>query len=102
VTSFFCYDSAFIKILSKSNDLNSIETFNNTYRYLDDLCSLDNSLFQTNITAIYHKELIFLQSKSSDDKATCLDLYIQIYNLHCTIKVYDKRDDFDFDNCQLS
>jgi len=36
----FCYKSEFMKNLSKSNDLNSIETFNNTYRYLDDLCSL--------------------------------------------------------------
>jgi len=79
---FFCYESAFIKTLLKSNDLNLIEKFNYTYRYLDDLCSLDNTLFQTNITAIYPKELILLQSNSSDDKATFLDLDIQIHNLH--------------------
>jgi len=63
--------------------------FNNTYRYLDDLCSLDNTLFQTYITAIYPKELILLQSNSSENKATFLDLDIQIHNLHCTIKIYD-------------
>ena len=57
----------------------------------ENLCSLDNTLFQTNITAIYPKEL--LQSNSSDGKATFLDLDIQIHNLHCTIKIYDKRDD---------
>ena len=56
----FCYESEFMKNLSRSNDLNLIEKFNNTYRYLDDLCSLDNTLFQTNITAIYPKELILL------------------------------------------
>ena len=66
----FCYESEFMKNFSKSNDLNLIEKFNNTYRYLDDLCSLDNTLFQTNITAIYPKDLILLQSNSSDDKAT--------------------------------
>jgi len=93
----FCYKSEFMKNFSKSNDLNLIKKFNNTYRYLDDLCSLDNTLFQTNITAIYPKELILLQSNSSDDKATFLDLDIRIHNLHCTIKIYDKRDDFDFD-----
>jgi len=49
-----------------------------------------------NITAIYTKELILLQSNSSNNKATFLDLDIQIHNLHCTIKNYDKRDDFDF------
>jgi len=80
-----------------SNDLNFIEKFNNTYRYLHDLCSLNNTLFQTNITAIYPKELILLQSNSNDNKATFLDLAIQIHNLLCTIKIYDKRDDFDFD-----
>jgi len=65
----FCYESEFMKKLSRSNDLNIIERFNNTYRYLDDLCSLDNTLFQTNI-AIYPKDLILLQSNSSDNKAT--------------------------------
>jgi len=89
-----CYESEFMKNLSKSNDLNLIEKFKNTYRYLDDLCLLDNTLFQTNITTIYPKELILLQSTSSGDKATFLDLDIQIHNLHCTIKIYDKRDDF--------
>jgi len=63
-----------MKNLSRSNDLNLIEKFNNTYRYLDDLCSPDNTLFQTNITAIYPNELILLQSNSSDNKATFLDL----------------------------
>jgi len=56
--------------------------------------SFFTTLFQTNITAIYPKELILLQSNSSDNKATFLDLDIQIHNLHCTIKIYDKRDVF--------
>jgi len=34
-----------MKNLSKSNDLNLIKKFNTSFRYLDDLCSLDNSLF---------------------------------------------------------
>ena len=32
----FCFESEFMKNLSKSNDLNVIEKFNNRYRYLDD------------------------------------------------------------------
>ena len=39
----FCYESEFIKNLSKSNEINLIETFNTSFRYLDDLCLLDNS-----------------------------------------------------------
>jgi len=92
----FCYESEFMKSLSKSNDLNLIEKFNTSFRYLDDLCSLDNSLFHTYIKNIYPKELILLQSNNSDDKATLSDIDVQINNLHCTIKIYDKRDDFDF------
>jgi len=38
--------------------------------------------------------LSLLQSSNSD-KATILDSDAQINNLHCTIKIYDKRDDFD-------
>ena len=52
----FCYESECMKTLAKSNGLNLIEKFNNTYRYLDDLCSLDNTSFQTDITNIYPKE----------------------------------------------
>jgi len=70
----FCYEIELKKNLSKSNDLNLIEKFNTSFRYLDDLCSLDNSLFQTYIKNIYPKELILLQSNDIDDKATVLDL----------------------------
>jgi len=59
-----------MKNLSKSNDLNLIEKFNTSFRYLDDLCSLDNSFFHTYSKNIYPKELILLQSNNSDDKAT--------------------------------
>jgi len=45
----------------------------------------------------YPKELTFLQSNSSDDKSTFIYLDTQIHNIHCTIRFYDKRDDFDFD-----
>jgi len=31
----FCYESKFMKNLSKSNDLNLIEMFNTTYMYLE-------------------------------------------------------------------
>ena len=43
------------------------------------------------------KKLNILQSKNRDDKATFLDLAIQIHNLHCTIKIYHKRHYFDFE-----
>ena len=63
-----------MKNLSKSNDLNLIEKFNNTYRYLDDLWSLDNTSFQTYITAIYPKEHIYLNSSDLQEYATKLKI----------------------------
>jgi len=92
----FCYESEYMKNLSKSNDFNLIEKLNTctSFRYLDDLCSLDNSSFHTYIKNIYPKELIFLQSNNSDDKATFLDLDVQINNIHCTIKIHKLRETF--------
>jgi len=51
----FCYESEFMKNLSKSNDLNLIEKFNTSFWYLDDLCSLNKSFFHTYIKNIYPK-----------------------------------------------
>ena len=39
---FFCYESDFVKSLSRENQADIIEAFNSTSRYLDDLLNTDN------------------------------------------------------------
>ena len=73
------------------------QTFNSTSRYLDDLLSNDNIYFDQMVDRIYPTELQLNRTNSSDTETPFLDLYLCISNGTISIKIYDKRDDFDFD-----
>ena len=47
---------------------------------------------------IYPSELQLNKANSSDTKAAFLDLHLSISNKNVSTKIYDKHDDFDFDN----
>ena len=49
------------------------------------------------VSQIYHSELQLNQANTSDTKAAFLDLYLTISNDIVSTKIYDKRDDFDFE-----
>ena len=49
------------------------------------------------VDRIYPTELQLNKANSSDTEAPCLDLNLCISNGTVSIKIYDKRDDFDFD-----
>ena len=78
----FCYERDFMKTLSSDNQAEIIKAFNLTSRYLDDLLNIDNPCFEAN---------------TSDTEAPFLDLHLSISNGFVSSKIYDKRDDFDFD-----
>ena len=71
--------------LSEDNQSNVIKAFNSTSQYLDDLLNIDNNFFDSMVNHIYPSELHFL------------DLHLSISNGFVKTKIYDKRDDFDFD-----
>ena len=89
----FCYERDFMKSLSRENQADIIEAFNSTSRYLDDLLNIDNIYFDQ----IYPTELQLNRANSSDTEASFLDLNLCISNGTVSTKIYDKRDDFDFD-----
>ena len=62
----FCYERAFMMSLSDNNQLDVIEAFNSTSRYLDDLLKIDNSYFEQMVSQIYPTELQVNMSDSSD------------------------------------
>ena len=64
-----------------------INAFNSTSRYLDDLLNTDN----------IHFELQLNKANASDTEAAFLDLNLSIHNDIVSTKIYDKRDDFNFD-----
>ena len=93
----FCYERDFMKTLSPENQADIIEAFNSTSRYLDDLLNIDNIYFEHMVNRIYPAELQLNKDNFSDTEAPFLDLNLSISNGTVSTKIYDKRDDFDFD-----
>ena len=93
----FCYERDFMLSLSDNNQTDIIEAFNSNSRYLDDLLNIDNPYFEQMVGQIYPTELQFNKAYSSDMEAPFLDLNLSITNGIASSKIYDKRDDFDFE-----
>ena len=93
----FCYERDFILSLSEENQSGVIETFNSTSRYLDDLLDIDNNIFDRMVNRIYPSELQLNKANVSDAEVSFLDLHLSISDGFVKTKIYDKRDDFDFD-----
>ena len=86
-----------MKSVSPENQADIIEAFNSTSRYVDDLLNIDNIYFEQMANRIYPVELQLNKANSSDTEAPFLDLNLSISNGTVSAKIYDKRDDFDFD-----
>ena len=82
---------------SSDNQADVIKAFNSTSRYLDDLLYIDNPYFEGMVNQIYPSELQLNKANTSDTEAPFLDLHLSISNGFVSSKIYDKRDDFDFD-----
>ena len=93
----FCYERDFMLSLSDNNQADIIEAFNSTSRYLDDLLNIDNPYFEQMVGQIYPTELQLNKANSSDTVAPFLDLNLSITNGIVSSKIYDKRDDFNFE-----
>ena len=83
--------------LNHDKQIDVIETFNSTSRYLDDLLNIDNPYFEGMVNQIYPSELQLNKANISDTEAPFLDLHLSVANGFVSSKIYDKRDDFDFD-----
>ena len=93
----FCYERDFMTSLSDVKQAEIIEAFKSTSRYLDDLVIIDNPYFEGMVNRIYPPELQLNNANTSDTEAPFLDLHLSISNGFVSSKIYDKRDDFDFD-----
>ena len=71
--------------------------FNPTSRILDDLLNIDNIYFDQMVNRIYPTELQLNRANSSDTEAPFLDLNLCISNGTVSTKIYEKRNDLDFD-----
>ena len=83
--------------LSEEKQSEIIEAFSWTSRYLDDLLNIDKDYFDGLISQIYPSELQFNKATSSETEALFMDLHLSILDGFISCKIYDKRDDFDFE-----
>ena len=83
--------------LSEEKQSKIIEAYSATSRYLDDLLNIDNNYFDGLISQIYPSEHQLNKANSPETKAPFLDLHLSILDGFISYKIYDKRDDFDFE-----
>ena len=86
-----------MKFLSPENQVDIIEVFNSTLRYLDGLLNIDTIYFEQMVNRIYPAELQLNKAYFSDTETPFFYLYLSISNGTVSTKIYDKRDDFNFD-----
>ncbi len=94
------YEYDFLEKLTKKKQLHIASKFNLTFRYIDDLISINNDAFEDYISDIYQTKTSNLELKKtteSDKEASYLDLMISITrNGELESSLYDKRDEFNF------
>ena len=93
----FCFERDFMMSLSDDKQADVTDAFNTTSRYLDDILNNNNAYFDKMVSQIYHSELQLNKANTSDTEAAFLDFKLSISNDIVSTKIYDKRDDFDFE-----
>ena len=93
----FLYSYEAVFILLKKNEKKLVRSFNFTFRYIDDVLSLNNSRFGDFVDRIYLVEIVIKDISDTDRSTSCVDLHLEIDSeLRLRTKHYDKRDDLNF------
>ena len=81
--------------LLRKKDKKLAISFKSTFRYIDDVLSLNNSKFGDYVERIYPIELEIKDTTDTVKSATYLHLHLEIDNEgRLKTNFYDKRDDF--------
>ena len=95
----YSYEADFIEGHLRKNEKKLARSFNFTFRYIDDVRSLNHSRFGDFVDRIYLIELEIKDTTctDADRSASYLDLHLEIDSEgRLRTKLYDKRDDFNF------
>ena len=93
----YSYEAYCIQGLLKKNEKKLARSFNFTFRYIDDVLSLNNSRFGDFVDRIYPIELEIKDTTDTDRSDSYLDLRLEVDSegrLRTTL--YDRRDDSNF------
>ena len=74
-----------------------IDAFNTTSKYLDDIFNINNVYIDNMVSQIYPSEPQLIKANTSGTEAAFLELHLSISNDIVSTKIYDKRDEFDFE-----
>ena len=64
---------------------------------MDDILKINNVYFDNMVSQIYPSELQPNKANTSETEAAFLDLHLSIFNDIVSTKIFDKREDFDFE-----
>ena len=93
----YSYGKDFIQGLLKKNEKKLVRSFNFTFRYIDDVLSLNNYKFGDIVDRIYLIELEIKDTTDTESSAAHRDLHLETDSEgRLGTKLYDKRDDFNF------
>jgi hypothetical protein len=82
---------------SQEKEKKLARSFNITFRYKDDVLSVNNSRFCDFVDRIYPIELEIMDTTETDKSASYLDMHLEIDSEgRLRTKRYDKRDDLNF------
>ncbi|KAK3089994.1 hypothetical protein FSP39_008300 [Pinctada imbricata] len=93
----YSYEAEFIQSLVSEGKRYLASDFNFTYRYIDDVLSINNPKFADYLSSIYPSELDVKETTETNNSASYLDIMFS-YDTdgHMNTSLYDKRDDFNF------
>ena len=87
----------FLQKLVKDKKIHEARAFNFTYRYIDDVLSINNSRFAEFLPLIYPPELEVKETTDTASSASFLGLYLEFDDSgQLSTKIYDKIYDFNF------
>ena len=93
----YSYEAEFIQSLLSTGKKKIASQFNFTYRYIDDVLSINNPDFETYLGQMYPAELEIKVTTERNTSASYLDLLLSIESDgQLRTSLYDKRDDFNF------
>ena len=92
----YSYEVEFVQSLLQAGKKHLAQQFNFTYRYIDDVLTLNNKKIAVYLEFIYPRELEIKETTETTASSLYLDCYLYIDNGKLTTRLYDKRDDFIF------
>ena len=93
----YSYEADFIQPLLSTGKKTLASQFNFTYRYIDDVLSINNPGFENYLGQMYPAELEIKNTTESNTSASYLDLLLSFWrDGQLRTSLYDKHDDFNF------